>query len=88
MEGKDPARIRRFLWKRLVVPQCPTLRVLMAYHVEMGHMGSDTMEKKVRRRYYLCTVRNVRQLLGEVKSQCQTCQACAPITGPLLDQLR
>ena len=77
LEGDSPTQRKLYLWHKLVVPQGLTLKVLMAHHVATGHMGIRRMEEEVKRKYHLCTVRNLRHLLGEVKGQCQTCQACA-----------
>ena len=77
LEGEEPIQ-RLYLHDRLLVPQGLTLRVLMTHHVEAGHMGVERMLADLGRRYHLCTVRNLRQLLGDVLRQCQTCQACAP----------
>ena len=78
MEGDDPPRRKLYLHDRLLVPKGLTMQVLLAHHAAVGHMGVERMIFEVNRRYHLCEVKNLRQLLGEVLSQCQTCQACAP----------
>ena len=77
LEGVSPAR-RLYVYGRLLVPQGLARKVLMAHHVAMGHMGVKRMEVEAIRMYHFAGFKTIRGLLGEVKSKCQTCQACAP----------
>ena len=77
MEEDKPGDKRIYLKGRLIVPRGLVRRVLMSLHCDMGHMGINKMEKEILRLYWLCPGdKGCRDLLREVKSQCQVCQAC------------
>ena len=49
----------------------------MGHHQETGHMGAAEIEKSVMRSWLLCPGnRPHREMIREVRAQCQVCQAC------------
>ena len=79
VEGGHLDQRRIYLQGRLIVPRGLVRRVLMAHHQETGHMGVERMEKSILRQFWLCPCEKAhREILREVKGQCQVCQACEP----------
>ena len=79
VEETEPGRKKIFYKGKVVVPGGLVKRVLMAHHQEMGHMGINKMEKDSQRTYWLCIGSTpCKEVIREVKAQCQVCQACEP----------